>query len=371
MKVGIDASTVGHHGGGIETYVRNLIRALGAVAPNEDYTLLFNASSPAGTIAGAEHLGRLVTSARYGPIRVPFRTSVALARAHIDVAHVQEAAPFLFPSKIVVTIHDLSFERYPQFFNPDIVRRSRIRVPLTLHRAAAVLTVSEFSKQDIVRRYCIPPERVTVAHGGPDPFYREVYDLAQLATVRERYGTGEHFILCVGDLQPRKNLQALIAAYVRLRREDATRHKLVLVGRKAWLYDDIFASARASGYVDELVFTGYVPDDDLVLLYNAADLFVYPSLFEGLGLPPLEAMACGTPVVTSNTSSLPEVVNGAALMVDPRDVDELAAVIARVLGDDSLRAYLTAAGRRRVMDYSWDITARTIRDVYHQVMQST
>ena len=178
--------------------------------------------------------------------------------------------------------------------------------------------------------------------------------------MRERYGTGERFILCVGNLQPRKNLHTLIDAYVRLRRADATRHKLVLVGKKAWLYDDIFAAARASGYAEEIVFTGYVPDDDLVALYNAADLFVYPSIFEGFGLPPLEAMACGTPVIASNTSSLPEVLGDAALIVDPLDLERLACTMLTVLQDTELCAGLSVRGRKRTDAFSWQATARAI-----------
>src|SRR5205085_5764070 len=160
----------------------------------------------------------------------------------------------------------------------------------------------------------------------------------QLAALRARYGTGECFILCVGNLQPRKNLKTLIDAYVRLRRAGATRHKLVLAGRNVWLQDETFAAARASGFADELIFTGYLPDEDLVALYNAAALFVYPSIFDGFGLPPLEAMACGTPVVTSNTSSFPEVVGDAALTVDPLNPEALAMALATGLRDARRRA---------------------------------
>src|SRR5205085_8562445 len=140
-------------------------------------------------------------------------------------------------------------------------------------RAAAVLTLSEYSKTTIVRRYCTPPEKVVVAPCAADPMFRPLHDEARLARVRERYGTGERFILCVGNLQPRKNLRTLIASYVKLRQADAVRHRLVLVGRKAWLHDEAFAAAGASGYDEDLIFTGYVPADDLVALFNAAELF--------------------------------------------------------------------------------------------------
>lgn len=367
MRVGIDASMIGDRAGGMETYARGVIQALASIDPLGDYALLLQRPLPPHAIPGAERMRQVVVRTRYGPARIPFSTSLTLLRERIDVIHVQEAAPLLFPSKIVLTLHDISFEHYPHFFNPDIARRLRARVPLTVRRAAAIITDTAFSKGDIVRRYHVPPDKVSVAPLAADPLYRPIDDARQLATARARYGAGDHFILCVGDLQPRKNLRTLIEAYVRLRRSDALRHKLVLVGRKAWLFDDVVAAARASGYEDELVFTGYVPDDDLVLLYNAADLFVYPSLFEGFGLPPIEAMACGTPVVTSNTSSLPEVVGDAGLMVDPLDVEALAGAIARVLRDGDLRARLAAAGLRHAAQFSWDDTARTIREVYQRV----
>jgi glycosyltransferase involved in cell wall biosynthesis len=285
----------------------------------------------------------------------------------IEVLHAHYAGPPVCPAPVVLSLHDIAYERYPQFFPHDLLRHLRAIVPPAIRRAAVVLTLSEFSKRDIVRRYCLPAEKVVVAGCAADPIFRPMQDEAHLAAVRAHYGTGAPFILCVGNLEPRKNLGTLIAAYLRLRRVDIIRHKLVLVGRKAWLYDDIFATARASGYADELVFTGYVPDEDLVALYNAADLFVYPSIFEGFGLPPLEAMACGTPVITSNTSALPETVGDAALMVDPLDGEALARAIAAVLGDAGLREQLSTRGRQRAGAFSWEATARIIRGVYQDV----
>jgi glycosyltransferase involved in cell wall biosynthesis len=295
---------------------------------------------------------------------------LALWRERIDLLHAEMIAPLLTPARIVVTVYDLSYEHYPAFFATGVAAAFRQFVPRTVRRAAVVLTLSEFSRQEIVRCYDVPPEKVVVTLCAADPMFRPLKDEARLAAVRARYGTGDRFILCVGDLQPRKNLKRLIAAYVRLRQADAMRPKLVVVGRKVWLYDDIFAAARASGYADELIFTGYVPDEDLVMLYNAADVFVYPSLYEGFGLPPLEAMTCGTPVITSNTSSLPEVVGDAALTVDPVDVEALARAMATVLADTDLRARLSACGRQRAAAFSWEAAARTILRAYHMVAQT-
>ncbi len=364
MRIGIDARALGSGGGGDENYTRNVVRALGAVDHDNDYTLFLTPGLPQPMISNTERMRRVTLYPKNLQARILLSMPVAVARERVDVLHAQYLAPLLCPSRLVVTVHDISFEHYPEFFTPAAVTQLRALVPLTIRRAAKVLTVSEYSKRDIVRRYCVPPDKVVVAHGQADPMFRPLHDQSALAEVRTRYGTGEHFILCVSNLQPRKNLKTLINAYVRLRQADRTRHKLVLVGRKAWLYDDTFAVARALGYADDLVFTGYVSDDDLVALYNAADLFVYPSIFEGFGAPPLEAMTCGTPVITSNTSSLPEVVGDAALLVDPLDVEKLATTIAAVLGDAGLRADLSRKGLRRADAFSWETTARTILRTY-------
>lgn len=385
MKVGINAYAYGSRYGGIESYSRALITALGTVDPDGDYVLFHGEPIPRDAIPGAEHMRRVVVYGHGIPIPVPYwdggltftkvraqvgLISAAVAREQLDVIHAQDAAPLLFGAPLVVTLHDAIIERYPQLVDPATLTRRRVRIPLTLRRAAAVLTVSEHAKNDIVRRYCVPPEKVTVAMGGPDPMFRRIHDPARLKEIRERYRTGEHYILFAGTLEQRKNLHTLIEAYVRLRRADTIRHKLVIVGQKAWLVNDIFAQVRESGYADDVVFTGFKFGDDLVALYNAADLFVFPSLAESFGLPPMEAMVCGTPVVCSNTTSFPEVFGDAALTVNPLDVDGLAKAIVTALDDIDLRARLVEKGFQRAARYSWDSAARTIIGVYQNVAQS-
>ncbi len=382
MKVAIDGTALNSHTGGTETYVRNIISGLGTVDPHGDYTLLLDKPLPQNSIPSAENMRRVIVRTHYQPISIPFwrngltavqwypptaEQALALLRERIDVLHVTITAPLFVPARIVVTVHDIAFERYPQFYPPDFVARLRVMVPLAIRRAAIVLTLSEFSKQHIVRRYSVPSEKIVVVPCAAGSMYQPIYDEARLAAVRKRYGTSEHFILYVGDLQPRKNLKTLVTAYTRLRQTDTIRHKLVLVGRKGWLYDELFTVMRASGYIDDLVLTDYVPDEDLVALYNAANLLVYPSIFEGFGIPPLEAMACGTPVVTSTTSSLPEVVGDAAITVDPLDAEAMAQAIAQVLNNRALRAELIARGLRRASLFSWEETARTIQSVYQRV----
>ncbi len=372
MKIGINAFGVGTGGGGIETYVSNVIRALAEVDHSGDYTLFLQPPLPRAPVPGAERMRRMVVRTHYGPIRVPFASALALARSRVDLFHVQNVAPLLCPTRIVITLHDIAYERYPRFLPADMVSTLRRRVPPTLRRAAAIITDSEASKREIVAYYRVPPDNVTVALLAADPVFRPLGDEARLAGVRERHAFGEHYILFVGDpLQGRKNVKTLVEAYVRLRRAGAIAHRLVLTGSRETLGSDIFAAVRAARREDDLVFTGRVSDEELVALYNGADLFVYPSFYEGFGLPPLEAMACGTPVVTSNVSSLPEVVGDTALTVDPFDVEALAAAIARVLHDHELRARLSAQGLARAASFSWEATARTILRVYHQTLGLT
>jgi len=363
MRVGIDASLVTNQGG-VGSYIRSFINALVAVNSDGNYTLFFSPSPPSEPIVGTERMHRVIIPTRNAVMRYGLTYPLALARERVDVLHAQYVAPPFSLSKLVVHVHDLIHEQHPEFYSPDMVVKFRAMVPLAIRRAVTVLTDSEYSKRDIMRRYCVPPEKVVVAPGAADPMFRRIHDQARLAAVRDRYHTGDEFILYVGKIERRKNLKTLIAAYVRLRQAGAIRAKLVLVGSHGWIYDDIFAAARESGYAEELVFTEYVPAEDLVALYNAAALFVYPSLFEGFGIPPLEAMACGTPVVCSNASSLPEVVGDAALTVDPLDVEGLAGAVARVLSDATLRGELVARGLERAPLFSWDTTARIVRDVY-------
>ncbi len=369
MKIGINAFALGTGGGGIETYVRNVIGGLGAIDPTGDYTIFLQPHRTADAIPRTEHLRRVVVRTRYGPLRVPFASALAIARSRVDLMHVQNTAPALCPSPVVVTLHDIAYERYPQFLPPDHVATLRRRVPPTLRRAAAIITDSEASKREIVDYYRVLPDKVSVALLAADPIFRPLRDEAMRVVTRQRFADGERYILFAGDpLQRRKNVKTLVDAYVRLRRAGAIAHRLVLSGGRDALASDIFAAVRATGHEGDLGFVGRVSDEELVALYNGADLLVYPSFYEGFGLPPLEAMACGTPVITSNVSSLPEVVGDAALTVDPFDVDALATAIARVLRDSELGARLSAQGVARAASFSWEATARTILRVYRQVL---
>jgi glycosyltransferase involved in cell wall biosynthesis len=292
---------------------------------------------------------------------------VALYKTGVDLLHVQYTAPPFFRRPIVVTIHDLSFEHFPQFFTAKERFFFKRTIPHTARRAFKVLTVSEYSRQDIIHTYRIHPEKVVVTPNGVGPEFAPVRERSRLEALKKKYGIEREYLLSVGNLQPRKNLARLIRAYTHLRASgEEFRYQLVIVGKRAWLYKHIFHEAHRSRYAGDVILTDYVPESDLPGLYSGATAFVYPSIFEGFGLPVVEAMACGTPVVTSNSSALPEVVGEAGLMVDPYDEEALAKAILRVVEDAQLRARLSEKSLLQAAKFSWRRTAELTLAVYQE-----
>ena len=297
--------------------------------------------------------------------------SRAARRYRLDLVHDPNGiAPFLGPQgkvRRVVTIHDTF--AYVASSTTSALDRWRYRhlLPRAVCKADVVLTDSHCSRSDLVRHLKLPPERVHVVHLGIDPCFAPVPEGAARRIARERYGIRLPYALYVGGINARKNIARLFQAYALVRRHhpDLT---LVVAGKRQWQTAEIDAVFRQLGLEPYVQFTGYVADADLPALYSAAEVFVFPSLYEGFGLPPLEAMACGTPVVTSNVSSLPEVVGDAALTIDPYDVAGLAAAIERVLADAALRAELRAKGLARAQQFTWEHAARATLAVYEQVL---
>jgi glycosyltransferase involved in cell wall biosynthesis len=242
----------------------------------------------------------------------------------------------------------------------------RLTIRHTAKRAAQIITLSDYSKSDIMQTYGIASERITVTPAAAPPSFAPVTDEKELALVRDLYGIEGDYILSVGSIQPRKNLSRLISAYSRLRRNRSGDKlpQLVLVGKCAWLFDEILQTIEALKIGRSVILTGYVPEAHLPALYSGAVCFVYPSYFEGFGLPPLEAMKCGTPVIVGNKTSLPEVVGDAAFLVDPFNVDEIAHAMEQVLKDSSLRSQLRAKGLERSKLFDWQDTARKTVAVY-------
>jgi glycosyltransferase involved in cell wall biosynthesis len=366
LLIGIDASraTVAQRTG-TEAYSWHLIRGLLELEDEHHYRLYFNQAPPAGLLPGA-------VAARCESRVMPFprlwthvRLSAEMAARAPDVLFVpSHVLPIVHPRASVVTVHDLGHRMYPAAHTDTQRRYLEWSTHYHVAKAAHLVADSQATKQDLIQYYGADESRITAVHLGVGPEFGPVTDPAELNRVRAKYGLGPRFLLCVGTLQPRKNLVRLIEAFAEVCRMDETSSldgtQLVLVGKRGWLSDGILRRGQELGLGDRVVFPGYVPEVDLPALYGAASLFVMPSLYEGFCIPVLEAMACGTAVACSATSSLPEVVGGAAILFDPLDVAEMASAIARVLTDEGLRRALAVRGEERASAFTWSRTAQQV-----------
>jgi glycosyltransferase involved in cell wall biosynthesis len=343
VRVVIDGHMIGSGETGNEAYVSNLVRGLAAVDSHNHYTLLTTAPALCQSLINEQNNFSLRQVSANPFFRIPWQIPQQLRRNPADLLHVSYVAPPLAPCPTVVSVHDIIYTLMPEAFSPrDRLILSSL-VPFSMRRAAKVLTLSESSRQDILARYKLAPDKVVAIHLAPAEHFGPA-PAADVERTRQKYDTSQSFILAVGNLQKRKNLVRLIEAFVQAKQKHKLLHKLVLVGQQHWGYQGMPA------------------------LYSAADLFVYPSLYEGFGLPILEAMACGTPVVTSNTSSLPEIAGQAALMVDPYDTQAIAEAISIVLLDQNLRRTLCAKGSEQASRFSWTETAKRTLCVYQDVV---
>jgi len=371
LRIAIDAHSVGAKLGGNESYATNLIEALAQIDNVNEYTLYVTTAEAFNRFHKRWSNFKVRSTLPHTPlIRIPLILSAELRKNPVDLLHVQFTAPPFCPCPVVVSVHDLSFEHFPHTFN----RRSRTQLRLTVRhsvrRAARILTLSEHTRQDIVQTYRVDESRIEAIPIAAAPHFVPVSDTKELQRVRHTYGIESNYILTVGSIQPRKNLARLVNAYALLRKkyQGDTLPKLVLVGKCAWLYDETLRTLDATGLKDSVILTGYVPESDLPALYSGALCFVYPSYFEGFGLPPLEAMQCGAPVIIGNKTSLPEVVGDAAVLVDPFDVEALAGAIEDVINNPDLRSQMCVKGFARARMFDWKETARRTLRVYERII---
>jgi glycosyltransferase involved in cell wall biosynthesis len=365
MLIGIDASrAVASQPTGTENYSRRLIQALLALKGPHRFCLYFRNLPPAGTFPGAEH--RVIPFPR---LWTHARLSWEMARRPPDVLFVPaHVLPLVHPRASVVTVHDLGYLHFPeahpwrQRLYLDLSTRWNARV------AAHILADSEATKADLVAHCSTPPDKISVAYPGREEALAPVHDPGAIEEVKARFGIDGDYFLYLGTLQPRKNLARIIAAFAGL--APGTRGQktlLVLAGKRGWLYDDLFAQVRRLGLEGRVLFPGYVPAEDKATLLSGALAFLFPSLYEGFGLPVLEAQACGCPVIASTTSSLPEVAGDAALLVDPRDTAAIAGAMRRITADFALREGLVERGLANVRRFSWRSCARSVLDAVEQV----
>lgn len=373
MRIAIDAHMVGARETGNETYALGLIRGL-LNLPFEaraDLDLRLLTAHPERLVSrlGPEHRTLIRRVRPESVLRIPFSMPLQTLREGIDLLHVTYVAPPIGACPYVPTVHDISYEFFPQFFPPHVRWMLRTLVPLTMRRAPRIITVSEHARREIAARYRLPLERIVVTYEAADERYSPVTDVDQLAAMRARYGLGARYLLALGNLQPRKNLARLVEAYADLRRHNRLIGvQLVLAGKAQWRESELFGVVARNGLIEDVLFPGYIDDADLPALYSGAEAFVYPSIYEGFGLPPLEAMACGTPVVCSNAASLPEVVGDAALMIEPHSTVALAEALLQVTENPGCRADLVSRGRRRVAKFTWRSCAEQTLAVYRSVL---
>lgn len=301
-------------------------------------------------------------------VRIPLSTPWALWRDGIDLAHFQYFAPPVCPCPFVLTVHDLSFERHPEFFRRAMAMGMRTLVPLQTRRAAAVIAVSEATKRDLVELYHLDPECVAVVHNGVSEDMRHPADIDEQRRAMAALGLKERFVLCVGNLSERKNQHRVVRAFDRWIAGRDPGIDLVLVGQITATGGKVRAAVRDAKHAGSVKCVGFVDRSTLRALYSAATVSVYVSLYEGFGLPIVESMACGTPVVASSVSCMPEIAGGAALLVDPLDEDEIGSALKTLIESPPARAELARKGKARAAAFSWEDAARKTAQVYRSVM---
>lgn len=367
MRVGIDAHCIGQGKTGNETYTYNLVKHLSLLS-HEDTSYFVYLTSKArqdnGIRFGSQFCAKLL---RLGSpyFRIPIGFAIASRLQRLDVLHAQYLLPQQLKCRTVLTVHDVLFERFPEFFTKADYYRNTIGIPWSCRRADHIITVSECSKRDLIFYYGLNPDRITVTYLAADECYRPI-EAGQAREHLKKYGIGGEFILYIGTIQPRKNISRLLSAFAQAKKRGLP-HKLVIVGPKAWLSGEAFRALAANPYEEDIVVTGYVPRSDLVYFYNAAAAFVYVSIAEGFGLPVLEAMACGTPTITSFGSSLEEVAAGAAFLVDPLDDTAIASAIVDIVSDADYQTKLRDLGLARSKQFSYQKMADQTRSIYLQL----
>jgi glycosyltransferase involved in cell wall biosynthesis len=374
MRVGIDGSPLAEVKTGVGHYTFELARHLALASPTDEFRLVshlpFDSSAVAGLYSPPPNL-RLVREEVNFLTRHWWTLGLPLyARRHaLDLFHgTNYDVPLWGGCPTVVTIHDLSLLLYPETHEARRVRRARRRLPLMARTATMIVVPTESVGREVCEHLRVPAEKVSVVYEAPRAAFRPVPP-AQCAMARARLGVEDDFLLYVGTIEPRKNLLTLVRAFEEILRETPLCPQLVLTGRTGWLTGELFAYVERAGLGDRLRLTGYVSDEDLRALYSSCRVMVFPSLYEGAGLPPLEAMACGAPVVTSDAAAVSEMVGDAALRFRATDHRELAATLVGLLGDECARAALGAAGRERAANFTWEKAARATCDVYREAVR--
>ncbi|MBN1994891.1 MAG: glycosyltransferase family 4 protein [Anaerolineae bacterium] len=375
MHIGLNAHLLSlsqnYRGAGISWYIFNLLKNLARVSPDFFSYSAFLSDPSFAESSLTLHRSKLPT--HRPAMRIlweQFIQPIALRRAGVDLLHALAfVAPVATPCPFVVTIYDLSFWRYPQAFRPLPRQYLTHFTAHSVKQAKAVLCISESTRQDVITFLSVSPEKVHTIYCGVDEQFRPLPP-GQVSAFKTAHHLPDIFVLYLGTLEPRKNVDGLLRAYAHWKERQPDVPPLIVAGGKGWYYQKIFELVEALNLTDSVRFPGYIPPQELCLWYNAATLFVYPSHFEGFGLPVLEAMACGTPVITSTVSSLPEVAGnqGAARLVNPTDYKALAETMAEVAANADARASMSERGMARAAQFKWEQTATETVAIYQKVL---
>jgi glycosyltransferase involved in cell wall biosynthesis len=367
VRIGIDVRKL--HDFGIGTYIRSVLRQLARLDHESDFVLFSRPEDCEGLASLGANFRPVPERAANYSIAEQISVPLALRREAVTLFHAPHyVLPPLVRCRSVVTIHDCIHLMFPQYLpNRLALAYARTSITLAAKRATRVLTVSESSKRDILRFVDVPPEKIDVIYNAYDERFAVEPREEEVVRVRERYQLNDEFVMYAGNVKPHKNLERLIEAFALVRKRGLDHLRLILIGDEISKYAALRRAIHRHQLHKYVRLLGYVPEQTLAVMYRLAGVFVFPSLYEGFGLPPLEAMASGTPVVTSNVSSLPEVAGDAALLVDPYDATAIADGIYRVLTDEHLRCDLRARGVRRAKEFSWEASVGRIREIYRQV----
>jgi glycosyltransferase involved in cell wall biosynthesis len=367
MRIAIDARKLRDFG--IGTYIRNILIELSRLDRQTEYVVLCRPDDvETGDVLGRNF--RMVPEpAPTYSVAEQFRIPLSLARERVNMVHEPHyVLPPLVRCPSVVTIHDCIHLMFPEYLPNKLAHvYARGSMWTASKKADRILTVSEASKRDILRFFDVPPDKVVVAYNAIDERFLTPADPERMELVRQRYQLDHPFVLYVGNIKPHKNIQRLIAAFGSARGQCDEQLKLIIIGDEISKYPGLRQSVHKHKLDKHVRFLGFQPMETLAAFYRLARAFVFPSLYEGFGLPPLEAMACGAPVVTSNVSSLPEVAGDAALLVDPHDEDAIADGIVRAVNDEPLRAALIEKGKQRARTFSWKQSVQRIHEIYMEV----
>jgi glycosyltransferase involved in cell wall biosynthesis len=368
----LDVSAAVHRRAGLGRYAESLTRALVA-AHSDRYAVFYNRERGVEALPGLERLPARTVAMGYKPWRMLVwlgqLAQVDLSRLVPDAEVFHATEHLLLPLRsvpTVLTVHDLIFRHLPAHHKALNRWYLNLALPLYCHRATHIIAVSEWTRHDLIAAYGLLPEKVTVVPEAADPrFFPQPPEA--MAAVRARYGLPERYLLFVGTIEPRKNLSRLLAAFETIRGEGLS-DGLAIVGKRGWLYGDFFDQLERSPARDAVLLLGYVPDDALPAVYSGAQALVFPSLYEGFGLPVLEGMACGTPVVASNASSIPEVGGDAAMYFDPVDLEAMVEVIRRLLRDGDLQTEMRTRATAQAAQFTWESAAAATESVYATVL---